>query len=141
MFPRPLHRWKSFWLGLLVLAFLGWGWVRSMNHTDGFFWLPRHFILEAWQSTGQVGFAVNHELPGPTSISNFRWLHEAAPAGEPWFPRAVVPENYPSEFQCSIAHWLLILLFLIAWIGFLLWRVRRLKCLSAGSAQSPARRR
>jgi hypothetical protein len=29
MAPRRLIRWKSFWLGILVLGFLAFGWVRS----------------------------------------------------------------------------------------------------------------
>lgn len=27
--PRPFYRWKSFWLGVLVLGFLGWAWAES----------------------------------------------------------------------------------------------------------------
>ena len=29
MKPRPFYRWKSLWLGLFVLVFLGWAWVDS----------------------------------------------------------------------------------------------------------------
>jgi hypothetical protein len=29
MNPRPIHRWKSFWLGLFVVCFLAWGWWDS----------------------------------------------------------------------------------------------------------------
>ncbi|HEY1122473.1 MAG TPA: hypothetical protein VGE67_12765 [Haloferula sp.] len=28
---RPIYRWKSFWLGLLVLAFLSWAWWNSFQ--------------------------------------------------------------------------------------------------------------
>jgi hypothetical protein len=31
MKPRPFYRWKSFWLGILVLLFLGWAWRDSMR--------------------------------------------------------------------------------------------------------------
>jgi hypothetical protein len=34
MIPRPIYRWKSFWFGVLVVGFLGWAWVRSLNHFD-----------------------------------------------------------------------------------------------------------
>jgi hypothetical protein len=27
--PRPLYRWKSFWLGVFVLGFLAWAWLDS----------------------------------------------------------------------------------------------------------------
>jgi len=39
MTPRPLHRWKSFWLGILVLGFLGWAWVRSIVYDDRIVWM------------------------------------------------------------------------------------------------------
>ena len=32
MIPRPIHRWNSFWLGLLALSFLGWAWTRPVIH-------------------------------------------------------------------------------------------------------------
>jgi hypothetical protein len=30
MHPRPIYRWTSFWLGVLILLLLGWAWARSM---------------------------------------------------------------------------------------------------------------
>ena len=30
--PRPFYRWKSFWLGLFVLVFLGWAWSDSFRN-------------------------------------------------------------------------------------------------------------
>jgi hypothetical protein len=29
MTPRPIYRWKSFWLGLFVACFLAWAWRDS----------------------------------------------------------------------------------------------------------------
>ena len=31
MKPRPIHRWKSFWLGLSVVLFLAWAWLDSYH--------------------------------------------------------------------------------------------------------------
>jgi len=127
MTPRPLHRWKSFWLGILVLAFLGFGWLRSMSYTDGFFWMPKHFVLTAFQSAGRVGFAWDYSMP-VSPVTFFQWVHDPISSeGEPWFPTAVVPEVYDRQFQFGIAHWFLMLLLLIAWGAFLWWRVRRMK--------------
>jgi len=126
MLLRPFHRWKSFWLGVLVLAFLGWGWIRSMSYTDGFFWILKHDRVSAWQSWGQLGFAWDGSKP--PSGTMFQWIHETTPAiGEPLFPRAVVPEIYDRQFQFSIAHWFTMLLFVVAWTAFLWWRIRRSK--------------
>ena len=133
MLPRPVHRWKSFWLGILMLALLGCGWIRSMSYTDGFFWLPKRFIFAAHQSTGRIGFAWDYSK-APSPLHYFQWVHEPiSSAGEPWFPSAVVPEIYDRQFQFGIAHWFLILLFLVPWIAFLFWRVHRLKRLGAGA--------
>ena len=40
MKPRPFYRWKSFWLGLCVLVFLGWAWERSEYNPRGATWYP-----------------------------------------------------------------------------------------------------
>ena len=123
--PRPFHRWKSFWLGIVVLALLGGGWVRSMSYTNGFFWFPGRFVFTAYQSAGQLGFAWDLSRP-PIPVPMFEWVHEPiSSAGEAWFPKPVVPEIYDRQFQFGIAHWFLMLLFLIAWAAFLSWRVRR----------------
>ncbi|RYD81654.1 MAG: hypothetical protein EOP84_10655 [Verrucomicrobiaceae bacterium] len=125
MLPRPLHRWKSLWLCILVLALLGIGWVRSMSWTDGFFWFPEHFALTAYQSAGQIGFSWDQSRLR-TTVSMFEWVHEPiSSASEPWFPKAVVPEVYDRQFQFGIAHWFLMLLFGIPWIALLSHRVRR----------------
>ena len=39
--PRPLYKWKSFWLGILVLGFLGWAWWDSFPHRF-IAWIPRN---------------------------------------------------------------------------------------------------
>ncbi|MEK7951674.1 hypothetical protein [Luteolibacter soli] len=35
MTSRPWYRWKSFWLGVVVLGFFGWAWMRSMTRDEG----------------------------------------------------------------------------------------------------------
>jgi hypothetical protein len=132
----PLHRWKSFWLGLLVLAFLGWSWVRSMDYVEGILWMPRHLNISAGQAFGSVSLNWDGSRP-PTPYPIFSWIHEAAPAGEPWFHKAMNWETYDQQLQLTVAHWLLILLFLLTWTAFLLWRYRRMKrfAVTAGSAE------
>lgn len=108
-----------------MLALLGYGWVRSMSYTDGFFWFPEHFALTAYQSTGQIGFSWDQSRLR-TTVLTFDWIHEPiSSAGEPWFPKPVVPEVYDRQFQFAVAHWFLMLLFLVAWGGYLFWRIRR----------------
>ena len=46
---RPLYRWKTFWLGLLVLIFLGWAWHASKDR----FTVYRGDSPIAWLAIGQ----------------------------------------------------------------------------------------
>jgi len=55
MSPRPLHRWKSFWLGLLVLIFLGWAWLRSMSYHEGIRWFNWDWGVMIGQGPEGVG--------------------------------------------------------------------------------------
>jgi hypothetical protein len=127
--PRPIRRWKSFWFGIVVLAFLGWGWMRSLHHIDGVLWMTKHFEITAGQGPGGL-FLNGDGHPFPLSLC--QWIHEPAAPGEPWFPTAVNGETYSAMIQLTVSHWFLILLFLIPWTAFLLWRVRRMKRLAAG---------
>ena len=63
---RAVWRWKSFWLGVLVLCFLGWVWVRSMGWHSEVTWQRAHrgsgtaavtadgLGISAWQDGGNV---------------------------------------------------------------------------------------
>jgi hypothetical protein len=120
MTPRSLHRWKSFWLGLLVLAFLGGAWVRSAGNYDLliFRWNSRSLSIAVAQGGGSIGLISDLKyLPsGSLPIDSLHHPYDV----KRWFPPAM------QDLDC-IAHWLLILGFLIPWAGFLVWRVRRVK--------------
>lgn len=135
MSPRPFLRWKSFWAGILVLVFLGWGWGRSRQHLDGFLWMAARFHFSAGQSTGRVEFAWSRS-DGAWGES-FLPIHEAASnVGEPVFPKALNWETYPGQIQLTVAHWFLILLFLVSWSAFLGWRYRRIRRVARESTNS-----
>ena len=133
--PRPLHRWKSFWAGILVLVFLGWAWSRSLRHLDGFLWMAPRFHLSAGQTAGRL------ELAWSASDGawgrDFLWILEAAAnTGEPFFPKAVNWETYPGKIQLTVAHWFLILLLLVPWSAFIRWRFRRNRRIARESTTS-----
>jgi hypothetical protein len=124
--PRPLHRWKCLWLGVLVLVVLAWGWGRSRHHLDGFLWMARDFCLSAGQTAGRVEIA--WEATDGAWGRDFPWIHEAgASVGEPLFPKAVNWETYPGQLQLTVAHWFLMVACLVPWAAGLAWRVRRHK--------------
>lgn len=135
MFPRPLHRWKSFWLGVLVLVFLSWGWGLSQQHLDGFLWMAERFHFSAGQTAGRVEIAWS--ASSGAWGEDFLWAHEAAPnAGEPLFPKAINWETYPGKMQLTVAHWFLMLFLLLPWPTFLGWRYRRIRRMARESATS-----
>ncbi|RYD81653.1 MAG: hypothetical protein EOP84_10650 [Verrucomicrobiaceae bacterium] len=150
--PRPFYRWKSFGFGIVMLAFLGWAWVASMRHVDVLYWntavftsgssagsknlhhfLYRHFgsfVFTAGQVLGAVEITWDSSRPSPLAD---HWSHQiiTLTPKETWFARAVKVEHHPGQFRFAIAHWLLILLFLIPWLAFLVWRGRGRKRLGA----------
>jgi hypothetical protein len=130
MLPRPLHRWKSFWAGILVLTFLSWGWIRSSSRRDGASW-----------SRGPVTYGIMHDRLGfgiyqvqlPTSLDQGLQIHrqKVSRRGGGPLPSAIQWRNdgIPDLIKhrsVHFAHWFLILLFLIPWTGFLFRRARRL---------------
>lgn len=128
MTPRPLYKWKSFWLGILVLVFLGWAWARSMNFNDRLDWgtgsrsyilegRPGHMVFFWWPSSKKEFSRSSVEIEG--SLSFPAWL-------KIWAGRDGVP-------GFTVAHWFVILAFLIPWSAFLAWRWKRQRKLSAFS--------
>ncbi|MEK7954090.1 hypothetical protein [Luteolibacter soli] len=146
--PRPLHRWKSFWLGVLIIAFLGWAWVASMRHVDVLYWNSAvgsstpspasknfdhfvyrnfgRFVLTAGQTLGWVEVKWDTSRFSPLAS---HWSHQiiTLTPKETWFARAVRVERYPGRLEVFVAHWLLILLFALPWATCLFYRHRRMK--------------
>jgi hypothetical protein len=119
MHPRPLHRWKSLWFGVLFIAFLAWAWARSMNH--GFIFVP-------WRKAGTVvgsyGGLARVSLYEP--VSSFpAGIHPYVPSlpGR-WFPDLLVVSSAGRETTLLLSYWFIILLFLVPWLGWLAWRWR-----------------
>jgi hypothetical protein len=125
---RPLYRWKSIWLGVLVIVFLGWAWMRSISHTEGweyFTALTGPGVLA--QRSGTMVFVWNDPTAGgdPVRFSS----HEMTPEDGP-LPPAFELDRWDMQpgrgetIRCTIAHWFLILLFLVPWTGWLIGRYR-----------------
>jgi hypothetical protein len=127
MTPRPLYRWKSFWFGMLVIAFLGWAWAHSMRHSAVIYlWFP-HKTGFCLLHGGELTIAVMESQNREWSI----YSHFDSPSQEnPWFQPAVELVPFDEWKGLSLAHWFLILLFLVPWSGWLAWRWCKIKRLS-----------
>ncbi|MEK7953653.1 hypothetical protein [Luteolibacter soli] len=154
--PRPLHRWKSFWFGVLVFSFLGWSWMASIEKPGGIaIGTP---VLEAGMAyTGGSMVLFSSGPPGSFGIGLFSYPMAPEPT---WFPSGIEAQysrshgvsetthgTLPSGAQtisisCGfssthchvrVAHWLLIPFFLLIWSGFLFYRYRRTERRAAGA--------
>ena len=150
MQPRPLYRWKSFWLGVLVLGFLGWAWCISYHSRTGAY-------FKGYALTQGEGYTLTVLVPGSglPSESNFRHVEVL---GRLYSPQILPPPfivrgqglpamkspfvdqvNYRTNMEwmyrslpkdrvaVCLPHWLIVLAFLIPWTAFLAWRWRRMR--------------
>jgi hypothetical protein len=126
MTPRRLYRWKTFWLGVLVLAFLGWAWIRSMGYVDGIVWMRHGVMVSVGQAYGGFDFSWDPSR-APSGLQMFQPFHETITGpGERWLPKAVNWEYYdPRIIQVQVAYWLIILVFLFLWSAWLVLHGKR----------------
>jgi len=147
MQPRPLYRWKSFWLGVLVLGFLGWAWWISYKFSTR----VSYWHVDVIHCEGYTGIRVSewvaldyfsHErveddawasriIPMPFFVRGLErdrgpqtWRGEATYREfHEWAYRSMLPERR----ALFLPHWLLIATFLVVWTAFLAWRWRRMR--------------
>jgi hypothetical protein len=132
MRPRPLIKWKSFWLGILVLGFLAFAWVRSMNSGDSLSWCDSrgecirlgHGAGWLWLFSGSAsffeegfGFSTGVIVEEETSL----------------VLRPLIFESVPDAWAINVADWFAMLLFLVPWLAFLGWRWNKQKKLTASA--------
>ncbi|MEK7951499.1 hypothetical protein [Luteolibacter soli] len=134
MTPRPPYQWKSFWLGVLVISFLGWGWIDSFQH-------PFHVVYARSVSYYQV-FHVKGELVfrhggGGTPGSGARyWIGVVSPSVSMAAMKSQWARNGQSTY-CAISYPAIIGLTALCLGGLVSWRSRRWKNLEANNTQSP----
>ena len=137
MAPRPIMRWKSIWLGILMLGFLAFCWVRSAQTVDWLSWRISSDIKPVWvrQAGGKVGFGVEAEGRGRIGLG-----YVTLPIGndEQPAPAAAWIISSPYATGICLTHWFLILLFLVPWSTFLALRWRRQRILTKAHDAAPA---
>jgi hypothetical protein len=152
MTPRPFHRWKSFWLGILIACFLGWAWWDSLRFESSVTWhrftvtnaSGAIFIVYGSQDTASPELSWARSDPN-TFI--YITLSAFVPPGllrggdeDPGnlWAAAVSSESPAVYHEVAIegmrfqprGDWLILLAFVLPWSGFLIWRGRRMKRLS-----------
>ena len=137
MTRRPMYRWKSFWLGVCVLGSLGWAWVRSYSYWEMVMWVSsatgeRHSVQ---QTCGQLGYWKEPDMGIPAGFSFDRTPVEWE---APWFGHWYGSASGEPDGTHFLAHWVVVLVFLIAWGSFLAWRWWRMKRASLTEAEIEA---
>ena len=145
MTPRPIIRWKSFWLGILVLGFLLRAWLVSSFESSG---IQRGDSKEIIGVTSSSGYLEFYRFTGGSADPGWQITGSrfASPSnakllwGSPLLIRnkrqLIIGDG--SAYGASIAYWLLMLLFLIPWASFLAWRWRRQRMLTKAHGAAPA---
>ena len=118
MTRRPMCRWKSFWLGLLVLACQGWMWVRSMRESDQIGYTTGTWSWEFGSFDCGVG-ALWGEYT--FSVGRFEFAFGVPTGGGPWFPAAVAFQQagHLALGHLIVAWWLVMLVTAVGWVWFL----------------------
>ena len=157
MQPRPLYRWKSFWIGMFALCCFSWAWWDSVHFNSGVNWRQFRAVsvgdaIILFSDTSAVGWHAS-------APSKFEWRRRGADPNRlvPGFeaplllrgggediriayeevrPSSVSPRDEfansmrfqpPRDLLIVIPYWFLILLFLLPWTAFLAWRWRRMR--------------
>ena len=159
MTPRPIYRWKAFWLGLFVTCFLAWAWWDSLNFSSSGMWHQTHFnsgigeITLARQTSYSVKPAWTRSILRRSSAYQPPSLFEA-----PLFLRGggknTIPNDPPptlreayvigmaiaprTNWLLIIPYWLILSAFSLAWSAFLLWRRWKMKHLTRTASNNPS---
>ena len=126
---RPLYRWKSFWFGVLVIAFLGWAWARSMTFADSLSWTGDGVSVGVINLSAKAEFYCEKSSALKPSWFTYHRF-KVVDRSPKWFRPSLQRSSYflkRSKVQVSqvwIAHWLLMLIFALVWSAwlFLNWR-------------------
>ena len=115
MRPGSIVRWKSFWLGVLVLVFLGWGWASSRKVQGSLYLTADQKVYAVWSGDGSIHFMVAPYPPEPVD-----WGFDSTQAWEeekPWFAPAFEHEWERDALgklggHTAVAYWVVVLGFL-----------------------------
>ena len=138
MTPRRLIRWKSFWLGILVLGFLGWAWAFSMGRSSGVSFMQGKRETSLHQVDGAVGISSGLYFGKDFKAEWDGWhagdvLSETPRLPSPVWRHTELLGSY-SAVRYLAAHWFFIVLFLVPWSAFLAWRYRRQRKLATNAS-------
>jgi hypothetical protein len=137
MTPRRIIHWKSFWLGIVVMGFLVWGWLGTRTQTAMLYCIADDWIYAAGSGSSSVHIAIHPHtgMPSEWGFDKMPSPEEDPPCFAPAFENGWIGEGpQGAEGYIAVAYWVVVLAFVVLWVVFLGWRWRRVRRLmSAGS--------
>ena len=145
MTPRPIHKSKTLWIGILILTFLSWAWMRSRTHDDHVRFHPgmgtAHSLTSGqtpWyilrSAGGSIWWETKRDSFGATSSPKVEFLSTTSsktvlfPPPYSHYATTLFARGDDYSFSDTrIAYWLLMLLFAIPWAYLLIRRSLRMK--------------
>ncbi|MEK7951663.1 hypothetical protein WKV53_14190 [Luteolibacter sp. Y139] len=131
---RPVYRWKGFWLGVLVVAFLGWVWARSMGRDEGVWihgvsrWSHNASVRDGWVVILDKDSLVSPRPPFDVAWYSQRRGDSAFDAASGWWLGWTFFQRDRWFFRWAVFPvWLPIAGFSALWGGWLGWRWRRVR--------------
>jgi len=127
--PRPFYRWKSFWLGILVLGFLAWAAWDSTRFISG-------AAFSKWTLSRVMGHTFVVEWPDIVSLALKPYRYPLS-AG-------ISVEKHSNSWKAwggkpvGMSDVAVLSLFLLTWSGFLALRWRRQRILTKTPDAAPA---
>jgi hypothetical protein len=83
--PRPIHRWKSLWLGILVIASLGWSWWESTQWSSMVSY-RYHSLTHACSGISLAQWAGGSGPGAPLQWRREKFTSSFLPWSHPFFP-------------------------------------------------------
>ncbi|MCW1926642.1 hypothetical protein OKA05_29080 [Luteolibacter arcticus] len=135
MSPRPFHRSRLFWLGVLGSLFLIWVWWDSGAKGTMVQWGRGEKEHEVWLGDGVVGWQGTTHLDGYSAGSDltghrYAMLNQDEEKAVRFdFPPALSSEAETTETvrtkEVEVALWVIVVCHAVAWLGMVLWWQRR----------------
>ena len=102
---------RTFWFGLMGLAFLAWAWRDSMSYSTT-------MQSGSWglgQGVGALGFSVGGEI-GPVVMS--RDFYDSAALKMSWFPDLMIRNEDAGGIRIIVPHWIAVTSWFVLWMVF-----------------------
>jgi hypothetical protein len=137
MTPRPIHHWKTFWLGLIILLCLCAAWrhsIHRMSHT-GFNFTKTGPSITIGQGGGKIAIKWSSfpYASHPHVLSRTTYLGQSSFGTASSF----LPDG---GYLATFAHWFVILLYTLCWSIYLAsrWETTRALTESRTAAEADA---